>query len=79
MRATTHPAHRVLDGAGTTVGIEDVARCFGIGRATAYNLAQRGELGVRVLKLGTRLRVPTADLRRVLGLDDDHPGGGAAA
>lgn len=71
MARGTHPADRVLDGAGLTVGIEDVAKCFGIARGTAYDLANRGELGVRVLRLGKRLRVPTADLRRVLGLDDE--------
>jgi len=72
MARAPHPAARVLDSAGPTVGVEDVAKCYGISRATAYNLAKRGELGVRVLQLGKRLRVPTADLRRVLGLDDDQ-------
>lgn len=61
-----------LAGAGHTVDIPLVARCFGIHRTTAYDLAKRGELGVPVLRLGRALRVPTAELRRVLALLDEQ-------
>lgn len=67
----------LLEGAGPTVGIETVAKCFHIHRTTAYELAKRGELGVPVLRLGRTLRVPTAELRRVLGLGEEL-GGDAA-
>lgn len=60
-----------LVNAGPTVSIPTVAKCFGIHRVTAYDLASRGELGVPVLRLGRALRVPTAELRRVLALLDE--------
>lgn len=40
---------------------------LGIGRTTAYELARRGEFPVRVLRVGHRFRVVTADLRELLG------------
>lgn len=62
-------ADQLLASAGPTVGIPTVAECFGIHKVTAYEKARRGELGVTVLRLGRTLRVPTAELRRVLGLE----------
>jgi excisionase family DNA binding protein len=73
----THPGARILAAAGPTVSVAEAAKVLGISRAHAYSLAARGELGVRVLQLGSRRVVPTADLRRVLGLDDDQPKGAA--
>jgi excisionase family DNA binding protein len=64
-------ARQILAEAGPTVSLTEAATCLGISRDTAYTLARRGELGVRVLKLGSRKRVPTAELRRVLGLDEN--------
>lgn len=66
---------RLLADAGPTVSITTVAKCFKIHRTTAYELAQRGELGVPVLRLGRTLRVPTAELRRVLGLTETAAAG----
>lgn len=66
-------AYQLLAEAGPTVDIPTVAKCYGIHRNSAYELASRDELGVPVLKLGRALRVPTAELRRVLGLTDDGP------
>jgi hypothetical protein len=60
----------LLDDAGPTVSVPVAGRCLGINRATAYELAARNELGVPVLRLGRSLRVPTAELRRVLGLGE---------
>lgn len=80
MPQNANTADRLLADAGPTVSIPTVAKCFGIHRVTAYDLAQRGELGVTVLRLGRTLRVPTAELRRVLGLADsggDDLGGAA--
>jgi hypothetical protein len=54
----------------------DAARAFGLGRARAFELARRGELPFPVYRLGRSFRVPTAALRRALGLD---PEGGDAA
>jgi predicted DNA-binding transcriptional regulator AlpA len=57
----------------TSVGIETAARAFGMSRAKAYQLAKSGEFPVPVLALGKRYRVPTAPIKRLLGLDGpDH-------
>lgn len=49
MARRSAPADRLLADAGATVSITTVAKCFGIHRSTAYELAQRDELGVPVL------------------------------
>jgi predicted DNA-binding transcriptional regulator AlpA len=46
----------------------DAALALGIGRTTAYTLAAKGEFPIPVLRVGGRLKVRTADLRRYLGL-----------
>ncbi|TDV40105.1 helix-turn-helix domain-containing protein [Actinophytocola oryzae] len=69
---TGRTAAEILADAGPTVSIPEAATVLGISRGHGYALAGRGELeavGVRVLRLGARWRVPTADLRRVLGVD----------
>jgi excisionase family DNA binding protein len=48
----------------------DAADALGIGRTSIYDLARRGELPVRVLRLGNQWRVPAAELRRVLGVEE---------
>jgi hypothetical protein len=48
----------------------DVGRdILGLGRASTYGAAQRGE--IPTLRIGARVVVPTARLRRMLGLDGD--------
>ena len=51
-----------------TVDIEEAARLLGCGRSLAYELARRGEFPCRVLRLGRRYVVPSADLLRLLGM-----------
>ncbi len=63
-------AARLLAEAGPTVDIPTTAKVLGLHRNTAYELASRNELPVPVLRLGRSLRVPTAELRRVLGIYD---------
>jgi hypothetical protein len=46
----------------------DAGQAFGLGRARTFELARRGELPFPVYRLGRSFRVPTAALRRVLGL-----------
>jgi hypothetical protein len=46
----------------------DACRAFNIGRSAGYDLVARGEFPCRVITVGNRYRVVTADLRRVLGL-----------
>lgn len=60
----------ILANAGPTMSVSEVGQVLGISRDTAYRLADRDELGVRVLQLGRSKRVVTADLRRLLGLEN---------
>lgn len=51
------------------VDIVVAGRAFGLGRTTAYALARRGQFPCRVVRVGSAYRVPTAELRRELGLE----------
>jgi excisionase family DNA binding protein len=52
----------------------DAARAWGVGRAKVFELARQGQLPFPAYKLGRSWRVPTAALRRALGLEgDDEP------
>jgi predicted DNA-binding transcriptional regulator AlpA len=53
-----------------TIDIATAARAIGCGRALAYHLVRQGEFPCHVLRLGRRYIVPTADLRRALGISD---------
>ena len=46
-------------------------RAFDCGRSATYDMARKGTFPVAVLRVGSKYRVPTAALRRVLGLDPD--------
>lgn len=72
--SSKHPAAQLLAAAGPTIGLADVAKVLSISRPHVYALAKRGELGVRVLRLGNRFVVPTAELRRFVGLDTEPNG-----
>lgn len=80
MTRRDHAPGAILRDAGPTVSIAETARAFGVSRDLIYAMHQRGELddlGIRVLRLGSRLRVSTASLRRALAADDE--GGDGAA
>jgi excisionase family DNA binding protein len=65
------------DRATATLG--EVASLLGIGRSTAYELAQRDALPVPVIRLGRRLVVPRAALDRLLaGKAERQPSNDAA-
>lgn len=49
-----------------TMSLAQAAQVLGIHRTTAWSLYQRGQFPVPVLKVGTRLRVVDAHLRRFL-------------
>lgn len=53
---------------GATISVPETGRFLGIGTNLAYELAKADALGVRVLHLGRKLRVPTSDLVKHLGL-----------
>ena len=59
--------------ADTVTTVEIACAALGIGRTLGYQLArERGELaeGVRVLRVGARLKVPTRPLLAALGYAD---------
>jgi excisionase family DNA binding protein len=50
-----------------TVSVEQAGEWLGLGRSAAYEAARRGE--IPTLRFGRSLRVPTARLRVLLGID----------
>jgi hypothetical protein len=51
-----------------TASVPDVGRiCFGLAKNASYDAAKRGDF--KTIKLGKRIAVPTAPLRKQLGLD----------
>lgn len=48
-----------------TVSVTEAARILSVSRGQAYAMAHRGDL--RVLKIGTRLVIPTEQLRQLIG------------
>ena len=62
------PTHQDLLDLPPVLDVPSAGRLLGLGRTTSYELAQRDEFPVRVLRLGRQLRVPTADLLVVLGV-----------
>jgi hypothetical protein len=47
------------------------ARALGVGRTKAYELVHAGQWPTRVLRLGSLIRVPTAELLDLLGIEPD--------
>jgi excisionase family DNA binding protein len=50
-----------------TLSVEEAGEFLGLGRSSAYEAVRRGELPV--LRFGRTIRVPTARLRVLLGID----------
>lgn len=53
------------------VDLMTAAAALGIGRTTAYEMVRTGRWPTPVLRLGNRIRVPTAALRELLSLSTD--------
>lgn len=53
-----------------TLSVDETARLLGVGRATAYAAVKAGD--IPSIRIGRRLLVPTAALRRLLMLDDER-------
>lgn len=56
------------------IDLTTAARAFGIGRATAYDLARRGDFPVPVQRVGRQLRVTRTDLLAALNVDEQTLG-----
>ncbi|MGN5634277.1 hypothetical protein [Streptomyces sp. AC154] len=52
------------------VSLQTANRILSLGRSTGYGLAKRGEYPCKVLKVGNAYRVMTADLQRLLALEE---------
>lgn len=50
-----------------TVTVQEAGRLLGLARASAYEGVRRGE--IPTIRVGRRILVPTAHLRRMLGFD----------
>ena len=53
-----------------TVNVTTAGRALGIGRDKAYELIRNGSFPVRTLTLGGTVRVPTAELWKLLGVGE---------
>ncbi|MEV6660632.1 helix-turn-helix transcriptional regulator [Nocardia fluminea] len=51
-----------------TTDLATAAAVLGIGRSTAYTLAAAGDFPCKVIRIGTRYRVVTADLQRLFAV-----------
>ncbi len=66
-----HETH--LDRLPVVVDLLTAASVLGIGRTSAYELVRTGRWPTPVLRLGNRIRVPTAALRELLSLSTESP------
>lgn len=55
-----------FDRLGVTCDLPTAARALSIGRTTAYEHAREGTFPVRVIRIGSRYVVATADLRKLI-------------
>lgn len=58
-----------------TVTLKVAGKALGIGESSTYTAVKNGTFPVPVIKIGGRYTVPTAPLRKLLGLPplDEHP------
>lgn len=54
-----------------SIDLVTAGRALRIGRTKAYELARAEDFPARVLRLGNAYRVVTADLLRLLGIEED--------
>lgn len=64
-----------LDELGVSTDLQTAARAMNISKSAAYAAAKTGTFPCRVIRIGSRYVVPTAELRALLGVLED----GAAA
>lgn len=57
-----------LDQLGVSTDLVTAARALGISKSSAYAAARAGTFPCRIVRVGSRYVVPTAELRDVLGL-----------
>lgn len=67
-----------IRGLPPVLDVPTAGRLLGLGRSAAYDLILIGAWPTPVLRLGRRLRIPTAPLLTLLGLSTESPGPNAA-
>ncbi len=55
------------------VDLLTAAALLGVGRTAAYEMVRSGRWPTPVLRLGSRIRVPTAALRELLSMSTESP------
>ncbi|MFB7614251.1 hypothetical protein [Kitasatospora sp. NPDC056181] len=60
------------------IDLDTANRAIGLGRSKGYELGRRDAYPCRVLRLGKKYRVITADLLRLLGIEEPDAEGVAA-
>ena len=60
-----------IDALGVSTDLTTAAKALGIGKSTAYIAARNGTFPLRVIRVGSRYVVPTAELKAALGLTPD--------
>ncbi|MBY6708061.1 integrase [Rhodococcus sp. BP-241] len=61
-----------LLGLPVAVDLVTASRALGIARTTGYELAQRDQYPVRLIRACQRYTVPTIEILRVLGVDGEY-------
>lgn len=56
------------------IDLAAAARLLGVGRTVAYELVRTGRWPTPVIRVGKLIRVPSAPLLELLGLDSVRPG-----
>lgn len=75
-RATRALTSEELLALPAVIDLDTANRSLMIGRSTGYGLAKQGRYPVKVLRLGNAYRVVTADLLKLLGLEQQPSVGG---
>lgn len=75
----SHPAEQLLQDAGPVISVPALAQVYGVSKSHLYDLINSGELGLPVIRLGKRRVIPTAAVRRALGIEAAAEEGGDVA
>jgi hypothetical protein len=67
-----------LRGLPVSVDLATAGRAFGLGRTRAFELARADDFPCRVIRVGTKYRVPRSAILEALGYADSVTGSGNA-
>ncbi|OZE90175.1 hypothetical protein CH298_13155 [Rhodococcoides fascians] len=61
-----------IDQLGVSTDLVTAAAAFGISKSSAYTAAAKGTFPCQVIRVGARYIVPTAGLRKALGMPEQE-------